>query len=99
MATTDKVFIAALLLMAILSISHRVGVSAKCEADDCATSLRTGDKRVCKTKLRCVDKSPGCSYEQKKRAKRRLAIKGCSDSGIPIISAMSLFVAALFHML
>eukprot|EP00105_Crassostrea_gigas_P032876 XP_011456040.1 PREDICTED: uncharacterized protein LOC105348359 isoform X1 [Crassostrea gigas] len=102
MGASDKVFIAALLLMAMLSISHR-GVSAQ---PGCSTSLGvcgtgvTGDIAIlCRNALSCIDAVSACGREEKDEAKKKLIEKGCSGSGIPIISAMSLFVAALFHML
>ncbi|XP_065930617.1 uncharacterized protein [Magallana gigas] len=102
MAASDKVFVAALLLMSMLSISHR-GVSAQTVCSSalgiCAAGVTGDNETFCRRALTCIDTSLVCGREEKDEAKKKLIEKGCSGSGIPIISAMSLFVAALFHML
>uniref|UniRef100_A0A8W8KN06 Uncharacterized protein n=1 Tax=Magallana gigas TaxID=29159 RepID=A0A8W8KN06_MAGGI len=103
MTPSDKVFIPALLLMAMLSISHR-GVSAqnrgcKVALDACVLVVSSDNASACKGGMSCINNVPTCTKEEKEEAKRKLIEKGCSGSGMPIISAMSLFVAALFNML
>lgn len=102
MAAPDNVFIAALLLMTMLSISHR-GVSAQGNGcsnaiNSCVYSVSGKNEFLCKSGMFCIDKLSICAEEVKEEAKQKLIEKGCSGSGVPIISAMSLFVAALFHM-
>lgn len=77
------------------------GVSAQSCADTCVAAVTTDDERLCKAGMSCINALPSaaCGNDKKEEAKRKLIEKGCSGSGIPIISAMSLFVVALFHML
>lgn len=106
MTASKKVFIAALLCMAILSNSNKgayaVTTACKISIDVCVTAFTSFTERTCKTARECVNAAyRTCKANTFDTSYGELSLigKGCSGSGIPLISAMCLFIAALFHML
>lgn len=105
MTASKKVVIAALLCMAILSHSNKGAdaVTAVCKSSiDLCLAFTGFVVRRCKTVRECVNtayRTCNANTLDKSYAEQILIGGGCSGSGIPLISAMCLFIAALFHML
>lgn len=105
MTASKKVFIAALLCMAILSNSNKgaYAVTPECESSIyLCVAFRGFVVRFCKELRECVNTAyTTCKANtlDKSYGEQSLDEYGCSGSGIPLISAMCLFIAALFHML
>lgn len=105
MTASKKVFIAALLCMAILSNSNKgaYAVTTVCKSSiDPCVAFKGFVVRQCKTVRECVNaayRTCNANTLDKSYGDQILIEGGCSGSGIPLISAMCLFIAALFHML
>lgn len=70
--------------------------------DLCLDTLTSYNEQKCKTARACVKLAYAtCQPSTSDFGYGELSLngKGCSGSGIPLISAMCLFIAALFHML
>eukprot|EP00105_Crassostrea_gigas_P008311 XP_011422824.1 PREDICTED: uncharacterized protein LOC105325126 [Crassostrea gigas] len=106
MTASKKVFIAALLCMAILSNSNKgaYAVTLACKVSiQLCVAFTAFTERNCRTARNCVNAAyvKYCKEDtlDPPYGERYLNSKGCSGSGIPLISAMCLFIAGLFHML